>query len=238
MNSSALDEHNEKPILGADNNAIVALLAINLVSFVILGLIKVIYYLESLSLAQYDDQIFQPLILSSRWLTIPWTLLSYNWIHDGFWILVGNMIWLILFGYTLQLKGANKHIFPIYFYGGIVGAITYIVVASLSAAGFHQTLFGAGASVTAIVVASIAYIPNYKFLSNLGSGISLWILGVVYLLLQGYFLLNANLVTAITILCSGLAGLFYIMLLKKGKDLGKWMHQLLHLLNNSLAPKS
>ena len=30
----------------------------------------------------------------------------------------------------------------------------------------------------------------------------------------------------------------YILLLKKGIDLGKWMHQLLHLLNNSLAPKN
>jgi hypothetical protein len=33
------------------------------------------------------------------------------------------------------------------------------------------------------------------------------------------------------------SGYLYVMLLNKGKDLGKWMHQLLHLLNNSLAPK-
>jgi hypothetical protein len=32
-------------------------------------------------------------------------------------------------------------------------------------------------------------------------------------------------------------GLLYVILLNKGNDLGKWMHQLLHLLNNSLAPK-
>ncbi|MEY3188254.1 MAG: hypothetical protein RIT41_789, partial [Bacteroidota bacterium] len=32
-------------------------------------------------------------------------------------------------------------------------------------------------------------------------------------------------------------GLLYVMLLNKGRDLGKWMHQLLALLNNSLAPK-
>ena len=30
---------------------------------------------------------------------------------------------------------------------------------------------------------------------------------------------------------------YYVMLLNKGNDLGKWMHELLHLLNNSLAPK-
>ena len=44
--------------------------------------------------------------------------------------------------------------------------------------------------------------------------------------------------TDIAIICGGIAGFVYVMLLKRGKDLGKWMHQLLHLLNNSLAPKN
>jgi hypothetical protein len=34
---------NQKPLLGADNNALVALLAINLVAYVMLGFLKVIY---------------------------------------------------------------------------------------------------------------------------------------------------------------------------------------------------
>jgi len=37
---------NQKPLLGADNNALVALLAINLVAFVLLGFFKVIYFLD------------------------------------------------------------------------------------------------------------------------------------------------------------------------------------------------
>ena len=225
-------ENNEKPLLGADNNALVALLAVNLVGYVILGLIKVVYYLESLPLEQYAAQIFQPLTLSSKWISSPWSLPTYNWVHDGFWILSGNMIWLSIFSYTLQEKGANKHLFPIYFYAGILGAISYIIIGS------NQPLFGAGVSVTAIVVASLALIPNHKLLSNLAGGIPVWILGVVFLLLQGYFLLDANMATDIATICGGLAGFVYVMLLKKGKDFGKWMHQLLHLLNNSLAPKN
>ena len=42
----------------------------------------------------------------------------------------------------------------------------------------------------------------------------------------------------ISYLVAGVIGFTYIQLLKKGKDLGKWMHQLVHLLNNSLAPKN
>mgnify|MGYP000337786832 CR=1 FL=1 len=37
---------NQKPLLGADNNALVALLAINLVAYVMLGFLKVIYFLD------------------------------------------------------------------------------------------------------------------------------------------------------------------------------------------------
>jgi membrane associated rhomboid family serine protease len=225
-------EHNEKPILGADNNALVALLAINLVGYVILGLIKVIYYLESLSLEQYAAQIFQPLTLSSKWINSPWSLLSYNWVHDGFWIILGNMVWLSIFSYTLQEKGANKHIFPIYFYGGILGAISYIIIGS------NQALFGAGVSVTAMVIASIALIPKHKLLPNVAGGIPVWIVGIVYLILQVIFLVDANMATKIATIFGGISGFVYVILLKRGIDLGKWMHQLLHLLNNSLAPKN
>lgn len=225
-------EKNEKPLLGADNNALVALLAINLVGYVILGLIKVVYYLESLPLEQYDAQIFQPLTLTAKWISSPWAILSYNWMHDGFWILFGNMIWLSVFSYTLQVKGANKHIFPIYFYSGIVGAFTYIIF------GFTPSLFGAGPSVMGIIIATITLFPNNKLLPQLNGGIPVWVVGLVFILLQGYFLLSANLATDILTIVGGITGAVYVMLLKRGKDLGKWMHQLLHLLNNSLAPKN
>ena len=229
---NAMDENNEKPLLGADNNALVALLAVNLVSYVILGLIKVIYYLESLSFEKYSEQIFNPLTLTQKWTSTPWSLFTYNWIHDGFWVIFGNLIWLSVFGYTMQVKGANKHIFPIYFYGGIVGAIVFLLIGS------NQPLFGAGVSVTAIIFASMVLIPNHKFLSNMAGGISLWMIGVAYLLIQGYFLLAANIAIDIATLFGGITGLVYVMFLKRGKDLGKWMHQLLNFLNNSLAPKN
>jgi membrane associated rhomboid family serine protease len=226
------EEKDEKPLLGADNNALIALLAINLVGFVMLGLIKVVYYLESLPLPQFYQQIMNPFILDQNWLQHPWSLFTYNWVHDGFWILFANMIWLTVFSNALQSKGANKHLFPLYFYSGLLGAIVFILMGS------PTPIMGAGASVTGIAIACMALIPNDKLLTNLAGGIPIWLLGVVFIALQGYSLLNTTLANGLTIIAGGLAGLIYIMLLKKGKDLGKWMHQLLHLVNNSLTPKS
>ena len=225
-------QQDQKPLLGADNNSLVALLAINLVGYVILGLIKVVYYLESLPLEQFYAQIFQPFTLQTSWMSHPWSLFTYNWVHDGFWILFGNMIWLSAFSYILQTKGANKHIFPIYFYSGLVGGIAFIIIGS------NPSLMGAGVSVTALVVATIALMPNYKLGTNMAGGIPLWIVGLAYLLLQGYSMLDEPVAVDVATLAGGITGGIYILLLKKGTDLGKWMHQLLHLLNNSLAPKN
>jgi len=222
----------QKPLLGDDNNSLVALLAINLIAFVMIGLIKVIYFLESLPVEQFYNQIYYPLILQSDWLSHPWTLFTYNWVHDGFWILFANMVWLSLFSYILQSNGANKHIFPIYFYGGLISPIPFMLMAS------NQPLVGSYACVTGIVIACVALTPNYKVLKSVGGGIPIWVFGLIFMALQAYLLLEAPLAIQLSVLLGGLVGFIYILLLKKGKDLGKWMHQLLHLLNNSLMPKN
>ena len=222
----------QKPLLGDDNNSLVALLAINLIAFVMIGLIKVIYFLESLPVEQFYNQIYYPLILQSDWLSHPWTLFTYNWVHDGFWILFANMVWLSLFSYILQSNGANKHIFPIYFYGGLISPIPFMLMAS------NQPLVGSYACVTGIAIACVALNPNYKVLKSVGGGIPIWVFGLIFMALQAYLLLEAPLAIQLCVLLGGLVGFIYILLLKKGKDLGKWMHQLLHLLNNSLMPKN
>jgi membrane associated rhomboid family serine protease len=195
----------------------------------------VIYYLNSLPLEQFYTQIMQPSILASspsEFLHQPWTLLTYYWVHDGFWILLTNMIWLVAFGLILQEQSANKHIFPIYFYAGIVAGLSYIFL------GAELPIMGAQVGVMAIVIATVRLAPKYRLLKNIGKGIPVWILAMVYLIFQIVSLQEDSLALIISYLAAATTGLLYIMLLNKGRDLGKWMHQLLASLNNSLAPKN
>jgi membrane associated rhomboid family serine protease len=210
-------------------------LSINLVVYALIGFLKVIYYLNSLPLEQFYAQIMQPSILASspsEFLHQPWTLLTYYWVHDGFWILLANMIWLVAFGLILQEQSANKHIFPIYFYAGIVAGLSYIFL------GAELPIMGAQVGVMAIVIATVRLAPKYRLLKNIGKGIAVWILAMVYLIFQIVSLQEASLALIISYLAAATTGLLYIMLLNKGRDLGKWMHQLLASLNNSLAPKN
>ena len=233
---------NQKPLLGADNNALVALLAINLVAYVMLGFLKVIYFLDGTPIELFYKNIFHLFTLpttGAAWLTHAWSLFTFNWIHEGFWELFTNMIWLSVFGYVLQMNQSNKHLFPIYFYAGLIGGLAYIMMSFGVGTNFIPfPLMGASMSVSAVAIASTLIAPRFKLLANIGNGVPLWILTVIYFTLQIALLTKYQFANSVVALLSVGMGLVYVLLLKKGVDLGKWMHNLLHWLNKSAAPKT
>jgi len=233
---------NQKPILGADNNALVALLAINLVAYVMLGFLKVIYFLDGTPIELFYKNIFHLFTLptsGAAWLTHAWSFFTFNWIHDGFWELFTNMIWLSVFGYVLQMNQSNKHLFPIYFYAGLLGGIAYIMMSFGVGSNFISfPLMGASMSVSAIAIATTLIAPRFKLIANIGSGIPLWILSLIYFALQIATLTKYQFANSIVAMIAVFMGVVYVLLLKNGVDLGKWMHNLLHWLNKSAAPKT
>jgi membrane associated rhomboid family serine protease len=233
---------NQKPLLGADNNALVALLAINLVAYVMLGFLKVIYFLDGTPIELFYKNIFHLFTLpttGAAWLTHAWSLFTFNWIHEGFWELFTNMIWLTVFGYVLQMNQSNKHLFPIYFYAGLIGGLAYIMMSFGVGTNFIPfPLMGASMSVSAVAIASTLIAPRFKLLANIGNGVPVWILSIIYFALQIATLTNYQFANSLVAIISVLTGVVYVLLLKNGVDLGKWMHNLLHWLNKSAAPKT
>lgn len=97
---------------------------------------------------------------------------------------------------------------------------------------------GASMSVSAVAIATTLIAPRFKLLANIGSGIPLWILSLIYFALQTAMLTKYQFANSLVAMISVIMGLVYVLLLKKGVDLGKWMHNLLHWLNKSAAPKT
>jgi uncharacterized membrane protein YqgA involved in biofilm formation len=62
--------------------------------------------------------------------------------------------------------------------------------------------------------------------------------GIIYFALQIATLTNYQFANSLVAIISVLTGVVYVLLLKNGIDLGKWMHNLLHWLNNRAAPKT
>jgi membrane associated rhomboid family serine protease len=228
-----MSDSSNKPLWGADNNALVALLAVNLVVAVAFVFMKVTYYLEGFPAMDFQKEIYQYVILLPAKLDqAPWTYITFNWTHDNFWALFTNMFWLFIFGNILQNVQANRHLFPIYLYSGIIAATSYVLHKG------HEPLIGAQTSVLAIAMATIVIAPKYTILSNIAKGIPAWLLGILYAIITALSLTTISIEESFSIVLGGLSGLLYAFLLKKEIDLGAWMHRLLSSINNSLTPKS
>lgn len=103
--------------------------------------------------------------LSSEWerlLLRPWTLLTYMFLHEGFWHILFNML-MLYFGGTMFCRFLGARRFGwVYFLSGIFGALLYLLVYNLFPVGRYNSslLLGASAAVLGVFVAVAVYVPD------------------------------------------------------------------------------
>jgi len=101
----------------------------------------------------------------------PWTIVTSMFVHAGFWHIFANMLTLFFFGtYLSRLVGNNKFLI-VYFGGGILGSILYILLAPpLSVA------VGASGAVFALAGALVLMRPKLRvFVFPIPIPIPLWV---------------------------------------------------------------
>ena len=108
------------------------------------------------------DAILRNLQISSDPLTVlikPWTLITHMFLHIGIWHIVWNMILLYWFGKIVgDLIGDNK-VLPIYIYGGLFGALIFMLYFNLVGDGTVPA-HGASAAVMAIIMVAALIAPD------------------------------------------------------------------------------
>src|ERR1700679_2594260 len=90
---------------GDDNNALVALFAINVIMFLILLIIQVTYFFFQKDIGLFDTQVLQYFSMPARLTKLserPWTVLTYMFSDTSVMRLLSNMLWLWAFGYIMQ----------------------------------------------------------------------------------------------------------------------------------------
>ena len=217
--------------LGNDGNALVALFTLNVIFFLLLITIKVVYFFfqanESAFISQilpYFEMPAQLTKLSER----PWTLLSYMFSHIGVMQVLSNMLWLWAFGYILQELTGNKKIIPIYIYGGLAGALAFslanYLIPPLRPFIGNASLMGGNAATMAVAVATTFLAPQHRFFRNLNGGIPIWVLTLVYVLIDIAGVASLSAAYSLSHLFGGLAGFIFIYLLRYNIDGSLWMN--------------
>ncbi len=233
--------------LGEDGNSLVALVVLNIVVFLVLLVIQVSYSISGEPTNKlFNTQFMQWVALPDnglQFLQRPWTLFTYV-VSDSFQNFIRlftNMIWLWAFGAIFQRTAGNDKLIPVYFYGGILGAVFFIsahLFLNVNSAGSGWIL-GANTGVLAVALAATALSPNFKLFAQIRGGISLWVFTILYLLIDLSGIREAGLAYSLAHLGAALAGFLFIFFLKKGYDGSVWMNKvyskIIHLFNPVVA---
>lgn len=232
--------------IGQDGNALTTLIAINLIVFVMLALIKVVYFFSygaGEGLALYQDQILNWTTLPAHlptFITRPWTLITHFFLHDSVWHLIGNLLWLWVFGYILQDLTGNHQIIPIFLYGALAGAIAYMASFNLIP-GLRENLvnakaLGASAGVMAIAIATTVMSPGYRIFPLINGGIPLWVITMIFVIIDLATIPYNNPGGHIAHLAGAGMGYLFIVMMRRGSDWSSWINNFFDWVNNLFNP--
>lgn len=235
--------------LGQPGNALFALFAINIAAFFLILLVNVFTLYTRQGQDNSSVSVMQWFALPANLVTVterPWTILTFMFSQGGnpplsaLLAMVGSMLWLWAFGYILQDLSGNSYIFPVYIYGSIIGAVFFLIAANslpfLSQYKNQLLLFSAQYGTTAIAIAVTTIAPTYRIFRNLGRGIPVWVLTGLYLLLNLVYAFAATSAVSFAVLGAAIAGFAFIYLLRKGRDMGIWMHSFYNWCSNLFSP--
>lgn len=159
----------------------------------------------------------------------PWTLISYMFLHEGFFHILFNMINLFWFGKLFLMFFNQKQAVALYIIGGLFGAALYIlglnVFPYFQNIASHGILLGASASVLALVIGVATYSPNMEIHLVLIGKVKLKYLAAVFFFISLLSVAGENAGGNIAHLGGIIAGYLFGIKIKNGKDLTKGVNK-------------
>ena len=124
----------------------------------------------------------------------PWTLISYGFLHSGFLHILFNCIVLHFFGRLFLEYFTSKQLLNFYILGTFFGGISYMLSYAYFPLfeGRTDTMVGASAGVTAILVGIATYIPKYQLQFQFIGYVKLWYLAGFFILYDLISLAGGN----------------------------------------------
>ena len=201
------------------NNFIGQMILINAALFLIVNIIS------NLFLGGSEGAIFSWLALPSgliEFILVPWTIVTYMFMHGGLWHVVFNMYMLYWFGRIFNDFMGEKRLAGLYFLGGIAGGVAYLLVYNLlflaGETDINVILVGSSAAVMAITIAAGLRFPDYTINLMFFGTVRLKYVALVIFLLSTVLDFSSNMGGKIAHIGGAAMGYFYIKGLEKGND--------------------
>ncbi|MDV7188183.1 rhomboid family intramembrane serine protease [Lutibacter sp. TH_r2] len=171
-----------------------------------------------------------------EFITKPWTLITYGFLHLSIWHILSNLLVLYYLGNLFLNFHTKKQFLNFYFLGIIVGAIAFLLNYYIT----NKTgspLIGASAAVSTIFIGIATKIPRYAIQLRFIGSVELWVLAVIWIGLSILQLANVENGGAIAHIAGAAFGFVYAKQLSAGNDIGKWFETIIDYFSNLFKPK-
>jgi membrane associated rhomboid family serine protease len=222
-----------------EGSALTRLIYINLGLFLLIRITNVFYFLSGTEFPILD-WLALPAdfgMLASR----PWTLITYMFLHFDFLHILFNLLWLYWMGQIFLNYFNQGKLVTIYLLGGISGGLFYVAGYNsfpvFSQVVVDSRLLGASASVIAIVTALAVHAPNHMLHLMFIGPVKMKYIALFSVLLYVIGISSTNAGGNLAHLGGAFWGMLYVLQLRRGIDLGKWMTQLFGGIKKGFTPK-
>lgn len=200
-------------------SALMKLVIINIAIFIALRLLGIIAMIGGWDINTVVDYLALPSplhLVAQR----AWTIFSYMFTHYEVFHILFNMLTLYWFGKMMLMRCSCRQLVWLYIYGGLAGALFYLVGAQLFA-GIGGWLLGSSASVIAIVIATAVMMPDFRINFFLLGSLQLKWVAIIAFLLFSLGLVGDNAAAHIAHFGGMTIGFIFGYLLNRGIDISR-----------------
>ena len=225
MNKNLLNELYSKAF--RSGNTLYLFIGINILVFLIIGLITVAEFLFKTNTSVASWLVRQLSIPANLEILAykPWTIITYMFLQREVFHILFNLLWLYWMGMIfMDFLNKRQFIFT-YLAGGIAGALLYLLAYNTLPAFSDLTqksfLLGSSASVMAIVIGTATLVPDYTIRLLLFGAVRLKYLAIAYFVFDIIGMGGGNPGGSIAHIGGAILGFVFIKQLNNGSDLSR-----------------
>ena len=219
-------------------NAAERLIVINVLCFVVPFVLNTLLFLFQVP----SSNVFSWLHLSadwSVWITRPWTIFTYSFLHSGFFHLFWNMLLLYYAGMFFLNLFQRTTFYNVYFLGVLAGGLVFLLSYAIFPVfqGLRPPMVGASAGVMAVFVFISTYTPDQE-IRLLFFNVKLKYVALAFVVLDVIQIPYGNAGGHLAHIGGAGLGFWYAKQLQNGKDIGAPFAQMVQRVLQLLQPSS
>lgn len=200
------------------------LIVINIVIFLMFGLLRLFSFFSGGSLAPVHQFLYENMALHTLpavLLQKPWGFLTSIFTHINVLHVLGNMLIFFFFGNLFRSELGDRRVLPLYLISGLIGGIMLVLANNLVPGfrGVDYTAIGASGAVMCFLVASATLMPNLEISLFFILNIRIKWLAMALILIDLFSIPDGNFGGMVDHLTGALFGFIYVRTLQRGTDL-------------------